>query len=77
MEEIDNLYANHVLNNSLNAKQIKGEQRVLSAFRSEGMYQNEGMQDSSVQRIRSNFIPGNKTDAKKRSAISVLEIGAP
>jgi hypothetical protein len=58
-------------NNNWNAIQIKGEQKVLSAFRNGG-YQQESMSDSQSCKIRSNFIPTNKDARRTKSALALL-----
>lgn len=73
LSQLDNNYMKMKFdnNNNWNAIQIKGEQKVLSAFRNGG-YQQESMADSQSCKIRSNFIPTNKDARRTKSALALL-----
>ena len=73
--QLDNNYASRTFNtNNWNATQIKGEQKMLSAFRGDGMHQIDNTPDSQTQQIRYNMSFSNPDthQAKNAAAIALL-----
>jgi hypothetical protein len=64
LDALNQMYAMHSLNKPLNATIIKNEQQVLSAFRSENMYDQEhfdrhGSIEKKIRSNTQNLIPNN------------------